>query len=569
MRLTEMRIRNYRTVGAEQTLKVPSGTTLVGPNNSGKTNLLRAMQMFFTGYDNTLGYDRSTDLTFGAGSQKTSLVGTFEFDDHPRDQDVKDLLNDLHSLVGTKREGDRFSINLYFTEVSTPVYRVFGNAKVLNESDRPAFSRKQKSLVEIVMSTYRVHYVPSAKSIDGLYEDLLQPFLTEAAFRAISPHLDGVKSALSAVSDSLNQQLAAVGLGGISSEFNLEPEASAKLLSGFELILFDPSKTPLSEKGQGIQSTALFASFNWIAEQEKAAGTIPLWLIEEPESYLHPELSKACKGLLDQLATTSPVVLTTHALGFVPTSVGSVQGVDVDAGGHTIVTSFATHTEATQRIRASLGVQFSDYYNLGAANVFVEGRTDLELIRWACTQLTESFPIVESSLVEEFGGVKQLEGFLRAVLAPIRAERAVVAVFDGDEPGQRTRQALQQYFSNKQQSFAPNRDFVSVRSGFAIEALFPDTWIIEAQDEHPGWFQTYSLDTAGALEPFQIKDRNKDTLINHLKRRAEAELDSAWTARWVGFLSAIEEALGTQLDALAIARPIDRGTDQAQTVVLA
>lgn len=555
MRLTEMRIRNYRTVSSEQSLKLPSGTTLVGPNNSGKTNLLRALQMFFTGYDNNMRYDRSTDLTFGAGSQKTSLVATFEFDGHERDSEVQSLLDDLHGMVGTIRDSGRFNINLYFTEVSTPVYRVFGNAKVLNESDRPAFSRKQKALIEMVMSTFRVHYVPSAKSIDGLYEDLLQPFLTEAAFTAISPHLDGVKSALAAVSDSLNDQLAAVGMGGIRSEFNLEPEASAKLLSGFELILSDPSKTPLSEKGQGIQSTALFASFNWIAEQEKAAGSIPLWLIEEPESYLHPELSKACKGLLDQLSQTASVVLTTHALGFVPIDVESVQGVDVDTDGHTVVTSFRTHTEATHRIRSSLGVQFSDYYNLASANIFVEGRSDLELIKWATQWVDERYPAIQESLTEEFGGVKQLEGFLRAVLAPIRSERAVVAVFDGDEAGQRTRQALQQYFSNKQIGFEPNRDFVSVRSGFAIEGLFPDDWIIEAHSEHAGWFETFSLDTSGALEPFSVKDRAKQQLIGYLTRRAEIEPDFDWAARWKPFLNAIETALLGQLVALGLPVP--------------
>src|SRR4051794_20514379 len=123
VRLMEIRVRNYRTVGSEQTLRIPSGTTLVGPNNSGKTNLLRSIQLFFTGYDNVLGYERSTDLTFGAGSQKTSLVASFELDGHGPDRDVQDLLDELHSMVGTQRDGNRFSVNLYFTEVSTPVYR--------------------------------------------------------------------------------------------------------------------------------------------------------------------------------------------------------------------------------------------------------------------------------------------------------------------------------------------------------------------------------------------------------------------------------------------------------------
>ena len=51
--------------------------TLVGPNNSGKTNLLKAIQVLFTGYANTYGYARDIDLTFGVGRSRTSIIATF------------------------------------------------------------------------------------------------------------------------------------------------------------------------------------------------------------------------------------------------------------------------------------------------------------------------------------------------------------------------------------------------------------------------------------------------------------------------------------------------------------
>lgn len=555
MELTELRVRNYRTIGPEQTLRLASGTTLVGPNNSGKTNLLRCVQIFFTGYDNTAGYSRAVDLTFGAGSQRTSLNASFDLDaSQDADVEILDLLDELHAIVDTEREADQVNVSLYFTGPSdTPVYRVFGNQKIPSGS-APDFSRKQKRLVELLLSRYRCHYVPSAKSIGGLYADLLQPFLTEVAYTAIEPHLQAVRDQLASVSDSLNGELDRVGLGGIKATFGFDASSPERLFSGFDLMIKDPGVTPLSEKGQGIQSTALFASFVWIAERERAQGLIPIWLIEEPESYLHPELTKSCQRLLENLAAVTPVILTTHSLGFVPRDVRIVQGVSLE-NERTVVSSFPNHRQATSRIRNSLGVEFSDYYNLGSLNIFVEGPSDVAMIKWAIGVLDPSksnYPRIHESYLEDFGGVKQLEGFLKAVFEFIVQERAVVAVFDGDDAGVKSRRALQGYLQGKGVQFQPNREFVSVRSGFAIEGLFPDEWIIDIEADHDTWFDDFSVDASGALEPFRVKDNVKARCQDRLRARAEGESNTEWAHRWDDVLTAIEQSLERQASALGL-----------------
>lgn len=76
MHLSSLRIRNYRSVATEQTIELPNGLSIVGPNNSGKTNVLRATALFFTGVDNHLGYFRASDLSFGKNAeQRGSAVG--------------------------------------------------------------------------------------------------------------------------------------------------------------------------------------------------------------------------------------------------------------------------------------------------------------------------------------------------------------------------------------------------------------------------------------------------------------------------------------------------------------
>ena len=49
MKLIEIRIRNFRSIESEQHFSIPGQMTLVGPNNTGKTNVLKAIQVLFTG----------------------------------------------------------------------------------------------------------------------------------------------------------------------------------------------------------------------------------------------------------------------------------------------------------------------------------------------------------------------------------------------------------------------------------------------------------------------------------------------------------------------------------------
>ena len=66
MRIISVRIKNFRTITADQTLNIRNGLTLIGPNNSGKTNALLALYYFFTGHDNKYNYDPERDLPFSS-----------------------------------------------------------------------------------------------------------------------------------------------------------------------------------------------------------------------------------------------------------------------------------------------------------------------------------------------------------------------------------------------------------------------------------------------------------------------------------------------------------------------
>jgi hypothetical protein len=348
----------------------------------------------------------------------------------------------------------------------------------------------------------------------------------------------------------VNNALAGAGLPNLTASFSLSSPRLADLFTDFEFRMSDPDETELSAKGMGIQSTALLAAFSWVSDVETQRGASPIWLIEEPESYLHPELAlrfnKLVQGLKGQTA------ITTHSVAFVPPDPGKVVGT-LNASGRTEFQTYKTYAEATASIRAALGVRFADFFNMGERNVPVEGESDRLLLQWflAYDEMKHGFERLRTAELLDFGGVRHLAGFLRASWAFIRSERSAVALFDGDAAGQKERRDLQQYFGSRQIPFGPNQDFVTVRKGFAIEGLFPDDWIVELHEEHPNWFEAWSVDASGALEEFRVKDGNKATLQKRLMQRATESPHDTWAQRWLDVCNALDGALGWQNARLA------------------
>ena len=549
MNIESLRIRNFRTLGSEQHIDLTQGLTIVGPNSSGKTNILKAIEMLFTGYDNRLKYDAKRDFTFGVSSGQTSLIATFSGEVDGSDKEFFQLYSELNDMLEEpKTIESRFSLYLYFAKSGTPMYRFFSNEK-MKSGQSGTVSHKQKATVNALLEKFVCHYVPSSKSIGDLYSSLLLPFIKRSVTRVLEDKITDINDNLAEISGTLDKQLHLSGLPHITSHFSLPNGSLEDLIDRFEFHLSDPNKTEIDRKGMGIQASAILASFLWITKEEDKIGKNTIWLIEEPESYLHPELAESCHRMLEQLRSESLLVTTTHSLGFVNQDPKKVVGTELD-NEHTKIIQYDSYVEATSSIRSALGVRFSDYYNLGLLNVFVEGKSDREVFQWflKLVQPDEQgqfiWKHVRSSEFLDFTGVSGMEGFMKATYEFIYKERPVVTILDGDEAGDKTRRTLQQYLGNKNISFEANKDFISLHTGFSIEGLFPHEWIIEAYDEHPNWFKEYSVDVEGILQPFDLKsNQTKTQLRNYLISKSEADESLEWIKKFSQVFDVLDNAL--------------------------
>jgi predicted ATP-dependent endonuclease of OLD family len=263
MRLAGIRIKNYRTVSSDQNVDLKNGLTLVGPNNAGKTNILTAIRMLFTGYDNQFGYIKEHDLTFGQKSGQTSLVGVFTGDKDGKDKLIYDQLDELKNLLGLKESHESEEIHLYltFSKSSNPSYRFFPNTKRPGENtQKVAYSRKERDLVSKILGGFVCHYVPSNNHFEQLYRELLVPFIKSHVAAALEDKRQEIESSLSRTASSLTDALKNSGLPNISVKFDIPNKKLTDLIAGFEFKLLDPNETTLFKKGVGIQSTTILSS---------------------------------------------------------------------------------------------------------------------------------------------------------------------------------------------------------------------------------------------------------------------------------------------------------------------
>ncbi|MPT00928.1 MAG: hypothetical protein E2581_20865 [Pseudomonas sp.] len=520
MKIESLRIKNFRTISQEQVLSLSGGLTLVGPNNAGKTNALMALYMFFTGYDNKHGYSADTDLSFSDKSVKTSLTCHFTGDPDEDDAEAFERLERLRGYLGIEDPQDGFSINVYFNG-SNPVYQVYPGVK-RPEGKASQYSSAQKAFIQLVLDSFQCYYIPSKKSIDELYGQFVSPFIKIKVGQALAEHLPKIRKSVSAVADSMNSVLLAHGLDKITVGFDIPNGAMNELVSGFDLHVSDPDTSSIYSKGMGVQAAVLLSSFKWIAEQQTDVHVI--WLIEEPETYMHPSLAYQSSKILDELSAISTVVKTTHAINFVPTDIDVVQGVTRQGKSQsTLIRQFPNHRDATQSIRESLGVKFSDYFALGKYTLFVEGETDKLYIEHVWDSLIEYFqvkyPFLMSNdfLIKDFGGVPDLLGFLKANFGLLNPEICIVSLFDGDKAGVDASKAMAGFCSNKPYDFNANREYVLLPNGREIEGLFPDEWVLEAYAHERAWFESPPVvDADEQLISFKIRDASKKAFAKYM-----------------------------------------------------
>ncbi len=376
MRLTHFSVESYRSIVKAHQLRLDTPVTvLIGPNNEGKSNILRALVTAMTALPRMEtrsprrlfrgDYDWERDFPIHLQDEQQGRVSVFRLAFNLSRAERKQFENAVKcNLVG--------DIILEFrvgkSECEISVADSHPNNALTKDFLQP--------VCEFLAKKFTCQYIPSVRNaesaqkiVETIVERQLAAFESNREYRAAIAQIERIqRPVLAGISKSVTKTLREFlpGVKRVKIEVSKEERTEA-LRRACNIIVNDGTTTNLREKGDGMQNLAALSLMRHSAIIG-ASGKRILLAVEEPETHLHSRAIHQLKSVLHEIASTHQVIITTHNSVF----------VNRDAVGTNIVVSQneASPAKSVKQIRDTLGIRPGENLRHADLVLVVEGEDD-------------------------------------------------------------------------------------------------------------------------------------------------------------------------------------------------
>lgn len=559
--IEKIRIRNFRSI-LDQTINSGNLNILVGNNDTGKSNVLKALNLFFNGCtEGGKNFDFSTDYCVFAKPGKNmakEIVLEITFQPPKTFKESKQGLSIIWKKVWRK-EG-------YHEKKSTIKYS--------DGSEISPHSRVETWLKRIV---YR--YVPAVKG-SSYFSDLLMDLhevlaatIEDELKTASKKFIGTIRKHTQSLKDNLKSNLE------ITSDIQLPPDLTDLFSTlDFETNVGD-QLVSLKQRGDGIKARHIPIILLFLAEKEKAhhaKGAVrsdTIWGYEEPENNIELlEAFKVAEQFLNH-ADRIQIYLTTHSPAFYSladshdepnirtyfvkksedeneTTLQMVDAkgrdlIDKSMGLLPLITPYIEeHKNKVLSLKKEVDDLKVEMESLNQPTLFVEGKTDKKILSKAIELLNPSLAAKFRIETKSSAGYNYVKNSLIA-WAHLEKEVKAMGLFDKDKAGIEAKEIVDkdkkcENWKKKgylrTQLLEASGDLRTVlrklKVPFAIEDLFPPYILNHAQSQ--GWTEEkpdlimmndYRRTDISLKDDVQQRGLNQDMLIFFNKIKTEHKQD--------------------------------------------
>lgn len=401
MKIVSFSARKYRSINSAYKLPLSQYSVLVGPNNEGKSNILKAIVICLVALSHTeifrrrytVGayrnmeyfdqYDWNRDFPVSLRDKEPNGYSEFILEFELIDKEF----SEFYEKVGSKLESN-LKIKLSFgkDDAKIEILMKGKGKKLLNANKRTIVNYLQEKIL--------IQYIPSIRpsdtaiaAVERILANELKQLEEKEEYKVV---LQNLASLQKPILEQMSRQITKTISGFIPDvkEISLETEKflSKAISNSCKIFVDDGVKTDLRLKGDGVISLTAISLIRHISELRKGNRHLVL-AIEEPESHLHPKAIHGLRNVLNDIASFNQVIISTH----------SPIMVDKQSVARNIIVNHgkAKPAEKLYDIRKSLGIQMHDNLTNAYIVLLVEGAEDKELIAlW----LSEQFPIIKHAI---------------------------------------------------------------------------------------------------------------------------------------------------------------------------
>ena len=413
-------------------------TTICGANNVGKTNFLRALDLFFS--LNLKNFEPDIDIPYqiaeatrGQG-YKTQITCTFL---SKKDEKIeikavftkKKNIGKVLYLTGRKR---KHTINENDCRKIINEFRF-----IFVESNNVDLSQRIAQIVndDVLLSLDKMRKKQSEPM------EVLEKFISKSktALKQIEQDITKILKDYTGNVEGINSSNWKAEI--LFPEFIGLRDAISNLIN---FTLYDSNRRSIDTKGSGIQKIIVLSLIKYISEKSKKN---VIWGIDEPEAFLQPALEKKVCSVLEQLSLDIPIIITTHSNHFI-----NVEDTDNTFlfKGKTEIKEYARRKgekfEKTETliddssgidkilaIKRYLGIQRNDSWEILPFNILVEGQEDKNYLISLLELYDYEIPNILIS-----GGADKMQGylnFLNNFIDELPYKTEVLCLLDCDKAG--------------------------------------------------------------------------------------------------------------------------------------
>lgn len=450
MKLTYFTVSNYRSITNAYKLDLKNITVMLGKNNVGKSNLIKALNLSmeiirFTAKTNTKRifhqlYSWREDFPVALQNTRKlkNKITEFRLDFQLNDEEIEKFYREVGSSIN-----GNLSIYIKIKQDETLSITVPKRGK-----NATTLTSKIKAISRFICENIYIQYIPAIRSeadaydvISNIVEEELQQ-TNDEEYRRAQAYIEEYRTKkLKELSIQIKEPISVFMPNVKSVNLSIEERFSRRGFmtnKNLRVDIDDGVLTSLSQKGDGVKSLTTMAILSKTTSQNRVI------IIDEPEAHLHPEAIHYLKKVLYELSDNNQIIISTHNPIFVNRCTIS-SNIIVENGQ-------ANAANRVEQIRKTLGVKLSDNLVYSDYVIVVEGPSDkIVLERFLQDEEDLSDMLRNNTItIRSIGGVNNLKTELYNLEQHLCN---YLVVLDFDDAGKNKSREVQQYLNLSNEQF--------------------------------------------------------------------------------------------------------------------